>query len=141
MLDHRTREITTRDVKVRNPILKGPRPVVTPREIAFTIVLLKQSPKQLSRREKFRKMGQALTALEQDWAERRGELVRQEYRGCKSEDEDRDNRGGPTTLQIVELYDRRIGKRRPETEAEQAERKAAADARWEVIKQLSAARH
>jgi len=96
--------------------------------------------KNNQRREKFQKIGRHLTSAQQAWAERRGEMVKQEYRGCKSEDESRESRGGPTTLQIVELYDRRIGKRRPETEQEQAERKVAFEARCAILKELAANR-
>ena len=83
------------------------------------------------RREKFRQIGKALTALDAEWAERRGELVGLEYRGVKSADE---TRSGPRTLQIVPLYDRRVGKRRPATIEEQEAQREEAELRWEFIK-------
>ena len=98
---------------------------------------MKQSDRQKQRREKFRKLGQALSRYDQAWAERRGEMIGTEYRTCKSTDE---TRAGPTVLQITPLYDRRTAKLKTATPEEQQEQIRKAEQKWERIKQIAAAR-
>ena len=85
------------------------------------------SSSEIHRKQSFRRF-QTLSPVDIAWAKRRGELVNQEYRGCQS------GYAGPVTLQVRELYDRRRGRLRPETEAEAEERKAAADVIWASVK-------
>lgn len=69
----------------------------------------------------------ALTANEQAWAERRGEAIVHEYRGRQS------GQGGPKTLQLSVMRDRRNARLRPLTEQEESARVMEAGLRWEMI--------